>query len=162
MQKFVTSFWFAEQAEEAARFYTSVFKNSRITHIGRFSDEVAAASGQPPGAVMVVEFELNGQLFMALNGSPQIKFTEAMSVAVNCDSQAEVDDLWAKLTANGGEEGHCGWLKDKYGVSWQIVPAEAIAMIRDKDTKKSARMVAALMPMRKLDLAVLRRAFEGK
>ncbi len=161
MQKIVTSFWFADQAEEAAKFYTSLFKNSCITHIECFTDEAAKATGEPAGAVMMVEFELNGQPFMALNGSPQIKFTEAMSLLVNCDSQAEVDDLWAKLTADGGEEGQCGWLKDKYGMSWQIVPTEVMTMLRDKDVQKSARMFAAVMTMRKLDLDVLRKAYAG-
>ncbi len=161
MQKIVTSFWFEKEAEEAAQFYTSLFKNSRITHIERFTDEAAKATGEPAGAVMMVEFELNGQPFMALNGSPQNKFTEAMSLLVNCDSQAEVDELWVRLTADGGQESQCGWLKDKYGVSWQIVPTEVMAMLRDKDVKRSARMFAAVMTMRKLDLNVLRKAYEG-
>ncbi len=161
MQKIVTSFWFEKEAEEAAQFYTSLFKNSRITHIERFTDEAAKATGEPAGAVMMVEFELNGQPFMALNGSPQIRFTEASSLLVNCESQAEVDELWAKLTADGGQEGQCGWLKDKYGMSWQIVPTEVMAMLRDKDVKRSARMFAAVMTMRKLDLNVLRKAYEG-
>ncbi len=162
MQKIVTSLWFEDQAEDAAKFYTSVFKNSKITQIERFTDEAAQATGEPAGAVMMVEFELNGQRFMALNGSPQIKFTEATSLLVNCDSQAEVDDLWAKLTADGGQESQCGWLKDKYGLSWQIVPTEVMTMLRDKDVKRSARMFAAVMTMRKLDLAALRQVYEGK
>lgn len=162
MQKIVTSLWFEDQAEVAAQFYTSVFKNSKITGIERFTDEAAIATGEPAGAVMMVEFELNGQLFIALNGSPQIKFTEATSLLVNCDSQAEVDELWAKLTADGGQEGQCGWLKDKYGLSWQIVPTEVLAMLRERDAERSARVFAAVMTMRKLDLAALRRAYDGK
>lgn len=161
MQKLVTFLWFDHEAEEAARFYTSIFKNSSIDHIARYGEEVAKAAGRLAGSVMLVEFTLNGQRFMALNGRPPFTFNEAVSLLVNCDSQEEVDTLWAKLT-DGGAEVACGWLKDKYGLSWQIVPAALIEMLHDTDPVRHQRVMSAMMQMVKLDLATLQRAHDGK
>ena len=150
MQKIVTYLWFDNQAEEAARYYTSIFKNSRITHISR--------SG-PEGSAMSVNFELEGQQFIALNGGPRFKFSEAISLFVNCQTQKEVDDLWGKLT-DGGEEGQCGWLKDKYGLSWQIVPTALMELMGGPDPARTGRVVQAMLGMKKLDIAGLKRAFD--
>ena len=151
MQKITTFLWFDTQAEEAMKFYTSVFKNSKI---------VSTMPG-PDGKVMTGTFELEGQRFMALNGGPHFKFTEAISLFVNCETQAEVDELWNKLTAGGGAESQCGWLKDKFGLSWQIVPSALGRMFGDKDRAKAGRAMQAMLQMKKLDIAKLQRAFDG-
>jgi predicted 3-demethylubiquinone-9 3-methyltransferase (glyoxalase superfamily) len=160
MHKIHPMLWFDSQAEEAARFYTSTFKNSKIKTIARYGDAGAKASGQPKGSVMTVAFEIDGEDFVALNGGPQFKFSEAISLVVNCRSQEEIDELWSKLTAGGGEPGPCGWLKDKFGLSWQIVPAKMDDLMKG-DPAKSERVMAALMPMHKIDAAALERAAEG-
>jgi predicted 3-demethylubiquinone-9 3-methyltransferase (glyoxalase superfamily) len=161
MQKITNCLWFDDKAEEAARSYVSLFKNSKILNVTRYGDAAANASGRPPGTVMTVTFQLEGQDFMALNGGPHFKFTEAISLIVNCETQAEVDELWEKLSA-GGEKSQCGWLKDKYGLSWQIVPRVLSEMLQDKDAKKTERVMAAVMQMTKLDIAALKRAYEQK
>ena len=160
MQKIHPMLWFDSQAEEAARFYTSTFKNSKIKTIARYGDAGAKASGQPKGSVMTVAFEIDGEEFVALNGGPQFRFSEAISLVVNCRSQEEIDELWSKLTAGGGEPGPCGWLKDKFGLSWQIVPAKMDDLMKG-DPAKSERVMAALMQMHKIDVAALERAAEG-
>jgi predicted 3-demethylubiquinone-9 3-methyltransferase (glyoxalase superfamily) len=149
--------WFEGQAEEAANFYVSVFKNAKITAVSRCGE----AGPGPKGSVMVVGFELDGQPFTALNGPPMFKFTEAISMIVHCETQAEVDDYWEKLSA-GGQPGRCAWLKDRFGVSWQVVPNALIELMQDKDAAKSARVMQAMLQMTKIDIAGLRRAYEGK
>ena len=160
MKGFTPCLWFDNQAEAAARFYTSVFRNSKVGTISRYGDAGAQASGQPKGSAMTVEFELAGQEFLALNGGPQFTFNEAISLIVNCESQEEVDEFWAKLS-DGGSPGPCGWLKDRYGLSWQVVPTALGEMLQDKDPAKAERVMAALLKMQKLDIAELRRAYEG-
>jgi len=157
MQKITTFLWFNDNAEEAANFYTSIFKDSKITSIARYGD----AGPGPKGSVMIVEFELNGQKFLALNGGPQFPFTEAISLMVNCESQQEVDELWEKLSA-GGQKSACGWLKDKYGLSWQITPIALMQMQKDKDPEKTRRVMEAMMQMTKLDIPTLERAYRGE
>lgn len=152
MQKITTFLWFDGAAEEAASFYTSLFPDSRITTRTR----------GPDGKPLTVAFQLAGQDFVALNGGPRFKFTEAMSLLVNCETQAELDRLWAALTSNGGQESMCGWLKDRWGVSWQLVPVGLGKMMSDPDPAKSGRMMQAMLGMKKLDLAELERAFEGR
>jgi predicted 3-demethylubiquinone-9 3-methyltransferase (glyoxalase superfamily) len=159
MKGITSCLWFDNQAEEAARFYTSVFKNSKLGSISRYGDARAKASGVPKGTAMTVEFELAGQKFLGLNGGPHFKFSEAISFIVNCEDQQEVDEFWAKLS-EGGSPGQCGWLKDKYGLSWQIVPTALGEMMKDKDPQKSERVMAALLKMQKLDIAALKRAYE--
>lgn len=159
MQKITPFLWFDDQAEEAANFYTSVFKNSKIGNTTRYDEESAHASGKPEGSVMTVDFQLEGQDFIALNGGPQFQFTEAISFSVDCKTQEEVDELWEKLSA-GGEESQCGWLKDKYGLSWQIVPTVLIEMLKDKDAGKAKRVTHAMLQMKKLDIETLKRAYE--
>ena len=161
MQKITPFLWFDNQAEEAAKFYTSIFKNSKIVSVSRYDEAGAKATGRPKGSVMIVVFELGGQQFTALNGGPVFKFTEAISFVVNCKTQEEVDQLWKKLSA-GGEEGQCGWLKDKFGLSWQIVPTVLGELLQDKDPKKSERVMKAMLQMKKLDIDGLRRAYEKK
>ncbi len=149
MQKITPFLWFDGEAEEAANFYTSIFKNSKVVSVARYSEEAAKASGMPKGTAMTVTFELDGQKFVALNGGPHFKFTEAVSFVVNCQTQEEVDHYWEKLCAGGDEKAQqCGWLKDKYGLSWQIVPAVMVEMLQDKDPKKSGRVMAALLKMK--------------
>ena len=160
-QKITTFLWFDSQAEEAASFYVSIFKNSRIVGIARYDDESSKAAGRPQGSVMTVVFELDGQVFTALNGGPLFKFTEAISLVVNCESQKEVDYFWDKLTA-GGQEVECGWLKDRYGVSWQITPTALLEMIADTDPEKSRRTMKAMLTMKKLDVEVLKKAYDGR
>ena len=155
MQKINPFFWFDNRAEEAAKFYTSIFKNSSIRSIARYPE----GSPGPAGTVMTVTFDLDGQTFIALNGGPVFKFTEAISFFVNCATQEEVDSLWEKLSASG-EPGQCGWLKDKFGVSWQIVPRALIEMLQDKDAARSKRVVQAMLQMKKLDINGLRQAYE--
>jgi predicted 3-demethylubiquinone-9 3-methyltransferase (glyoxalase superfamily) len=155
MQKITPFLWFDHQAEEAAKFYTSIFKNSKITGISRYGE----GSPGPADSVMTVSFQLDGQEFTALNGGPLFSFTEAISLYVNCETQAEVDDLWEKLT-DGGQESQCGWLKDRYGVSWQIVPSALSRYIGDPDPAKARRAMEAMLKMKKIDLAVLQRAHD--
>jgi predicted 3-demethylubiquinone-9 3-methyltransferase (glyoxalase superfamily) len=162
MEKITPFLWFDHQAEEAVKFYTSVFKNSKIGRILRCDEEVAKASGQPAGSVLTIEFEIEGQKFVALNGGPQFKFNESVSFVVNCDSQKEVDYFWKKLTADGGEESACGWLKDKFGLSWQITPTVLIDMLHDKDSEKAERVMHAMLQMQKIDIAKLKAAYAGK
>jgi predicted 3-demethylubiquinone-9 3-methyltransferase (glyoxalase superfamily) len=153
MPKITPCLWFDTQGEQAANFYTTVFENSRILDITRYG----AAGPGPEGAVMTVTFELDGQEFVALNGGPQFTFDEAVSFQVSCETQDEVDYFWSKLS-EGGEEGPCGWLKDKYGLSWQIVPTALIELISDPDAEKSQAAMKAMLGMRKIDIEALRRA----
>jgi predicted 3-demethylubiquinone-9 3-methyltransferase (glyoxalase superfamily) len=162
VQRIVPCLWFDSQAEEAARYYISIFKNSKIISISRYGKEGFEIHGKPAGSVLTVELELDGQRFTALNGGPVFQFNEAISLAVNCDSQEEIDYYWEKLAAGGDKNAQqCGWLKDKFGVSWQVVPAELAAMVSDPNPEKSGRLMAALLPMKKLDLAALKRAYAG-
>ncbi len=154
MQKITPYLWFNDQAEEAAKFYTSLFKNSRITDVQRYPP----GSPGEPGKVMIVAFELEGQPFVALNGGPQYKFTEAISFYVNCETQEEVDRLWDELTA-GGEPGPCGWLKDRYGVSWQIIPKALPQLLGDPDPVRAERVMKAMLQMSKIDVRGLERAY---
>jgi len=156
MQKITPFLWFDRQAEEAANYYVSIFKNSKITAISRYGD----AGPGPKGSVMVVSFELDGQQFCALNGGPVFTFTPAISFFVNCETQAEVDDLWERLSA-GGRKDRCGWLTDKYGVSWQIIPQVLMKLIDDPDPAKSQRVVKAMLQMDKIDIQHLQQAAEG-
>jgi len=160
-QKITPFLWFDNQAEEAARFYTSIFKNSRIEHVARYSKAAEKPAGRPAGSVMTVKFRLEGQDFVALNGGPHFKFSEAISFVVNCSTQAEVDRFWNKLSA-GGQEGQCGWLKDKFGVSWQIVPTVLVELLSNKDTAKSERVMQAMLKMVKLDIRKLKQAAKGE
>jgi predicted 3-demethylubiquinone-9 3-methyltransferase (glyoxalase superfamily) len=159
MQKITPYLWFEDNAEEAAKFYTSIFKNSRVINITHYGESAAEVSGRPKGTVMTVTFELEGQRFMALNGGPIFKFSPAISFLVSCETQQEVDDLWEKLS-EGGQVEQCGWLKDKFGVSWQIVPNVLGEMIQDKDVKKSERVIKAMLQMKKIDIRGLRKAYE--
>jgi predicted 3-demethylubiquinone-9 3-methyltransferase (glyoxalase superfamily) len=157
IQKITPFLWFNDQAEEAAEYYTSIFNRSSIDGIARYG-----ASGPGlKGSVMTVQFTIEGQQFVALNGGPQFKFTEAISFVVNCETQQELDGLWEKLCSGGGREIECGWLKDKYGMSWQLVPSSIEDMLQDKDPERSGRVMQAVMKMKKLDIAELQRAFRG-
>ena len=162
MQKITPFLWYDDKAEEAANFYVSIFKNSKIGDIARYDDAGAKAAGRPTDSVMVVEFQLEGQEFVALNGGPHFKFTEAVSFVVNCETQEEVDYFWQKLTADGGQESQCGWLKDKYGLSWQVVPTILTELLKDKDPVKSQRVMKAMLQMKKIDIATLKQAYEGQ
>jgi predicted 3-demethylubiquinone-9 3-methyltransferase (glyoxalase superfamily) len=157
MQKITPFLWFDNNAEEAANFYVSIFKNSKVGSISRYGD---AGPGKK-GSVMTVEFELDGQRFVALNGGPAFKFTEAISLAIDCETQKEVDYYWEKLTA-GGQEVQCGWLKDKFGLSWQVTPRILIEMIQDKDPKKAERVTRAMFKMRKIDIKELQKTYDEK
>lgn len=161
MPKIVTHLWFEDQAEEAAKFYVSLFKNSRIKATSRYPKAAVAVAGRPEGSVMTVTFELDGQEFIALNGGPHFKFTEAVSLLVECESQQEIDTLWNKLVEGGGQEQQCGWLKDKYGLSWQISHVELDQLIYDPDSAKVGRMMTAMFPMKKLDARKLLQAAAG-
>jgi len=161
LQRVTPFLWFDHQAEEAATFYVSIFKNSRIRTVARYDDAGAKASGRPKGSVMTVAFELDGQPFTALNGGPHFKFTEAISLVVNCETQEEVDHFWKNLSA-GGQEVQCGWLKDRFGVSWQVVPTVLIEMLQDKDPEKSKRVMAAMLKMTKISIEGLKHAYEGR
>ena len=161
IQKITPFLWFDHVAEEAAKFYTSIFKNSKIINTTSYGKSAAQASGRPKGTVMIVRFELEGQLFMALNGGPVFKFSPAISFLVNCDTQEEVDGLWKRLS-EGGEKNQCGWLKDKFGVSWQIVPNVLGEMLQDKDANKRERVMEAMLQMKKIDIQGLRTAYEGQ
>ncbi|WP_330328669.1 VOC family protein [Streptomyces sp. NBC_00536] len=154
---FTTCLWFDDNAEAAADFYLSVFKDGKRGRVGHYND---AGPGEP-GSVMVVEFEINGQKFIGLNGGPMFTFSEAVSFQIHCEDQAEVDHYWAALTADGGEESQCGWLKDRFGLSWQVVPAEVIDLISDPDPEKAARASAAVYTMKKIDLAAVKKAHAG-
>jgi predicted 3-demethylubiquinone-9 3-methyltransferase (glyoxalase superfamily) len=155
MQKITPFLWFDDQAEEAMRHYTSIFKNSKVLGVTRYGD-----AGPGPGSVMIAAFELEGQRFTALNGGPRFKFTEAISFVVNCETQQEVDELWDKL-AEGGQTQQCGWLKDKFGLSWQIVPTVLMELVSDPNPEKSQRVMEAMLQMTKIDIAKLRQAYEG-
>jgi predicted 3-demethylubiquinone-9 3-methyltransferase (glyoxalase superfamily) len=160
MQKIAACLWFDDQAEEAANFYVSIFKNSKIGRVSRYGTEGFEIHGRKAGSVMMVEFELNGQPFSALNGGPNFKFSEAISFEIFCKTQEEIDYHWNKLSDGGS--GQCGWLKDKFGVSWQVVPEVLADYMVDPDKQKSGRVMAALLQMKKLDIAALKRAYEGK
>jgi predicted 3-demethylubiquinone-9 3-methyltransferase (glyoxalase superfamily) len=157
MQKITPFLWFNDNAEEAVAFYTKIFKRSSVGAITRYGEEGAEVSGQPKGSVMTIEFTLDGQEFTALNGGPIFKFTEAISFVVNCATQKEVDEYWEKLS-KGGEKSKCGWLKDKYGVSWQIVPRVVIEMLQDEDPEKSRRVMQAILKMTKIDINKVKKA----
>jgi predicted 3-demethylubiquinone-9 3-methyltransferase (glyoxalase superfamily) len=159
-QKINPCLWFDTEAEEAAKFYCSVFKNSRISKVSRYVNEGQEIHGKPAGSVMAVEFELDGQKFAALNGGPQFKFDEAISFQLHCKDQAEVDYFWDKLSA-GGKEVACGWLKDRFGLSWQVVPGVLYDMLMDPDQEKVKRVTKAFLRMKKFDIAALKRAFDG-
>src|SRR5919108_1262106 len=156
MPKITPFLWVDNQAEEAAKFYVSIFKNSKILTVARYGD----AGPGPKGSVMTVKFMLDGQDFIALNGGPHFKFTEAISFSVDCKTQEEIDQFWEKLS-HGGEEGPCGWLKDKYGLSWQINPTVLGEMLRDPDPKKSKRVMEAVLKMKKIDIKKLKGAYDG-
>ena len=156
MQKITPCLWFDTEGEAAATFYTSVFKNSRILSVGRYGE----AGPREAGSVMIVKFELDGQEFTALNGGPQFTFDEAISFQVSCDSQADTDYYWERLT-EGGQEGPCGWLKDKYGVSWQVVPAAVVVLLSDPDQEKAQRAMKAIMEMSKIDIAAVQAAAQA-
>jgi predicted 3-demethylubiquinone-9 3-methyltransferase (glyoxalase superfamily) len=155
MPKITPFLWFDNQAEEAAKFYTAIFKNSKITTVARYPE----GSPGPAGSVMTVDFELDGQRFTALNAGPLFKFTEAISFVVRCETQQEVDEYWSKLSA-GGEESECGWLKDKFGLSWQITPNVLIEMLQDKDAEKSKRVMQAMLQMKKIEIRLLKQAYD--
>ena len=161
MQKITPFLWFDDKAEEAAKFYVSIFKDSKIGNVTRYGKEGYEIHGKEAGSVLTVDFKIEGQKFVALNGGPIFKFNEAISFQVRCKTQKEVDYYWEKLSEGGDEKAQqCGWLKDKYGVSWQITPIVLEKMLQDKDTKKSDRVMKALLQMRKLDIMTLRQAYE--
>jgi predicted 3-demethylubiquinone-9 3-methyltransferase (glyoxalase superfamily) len=162
IQKLAPCLWFDDQAEEAASFYAGIFKNSRIGRIARYGNAGHEVHGRAPGSVMIVAFELDGQSFTALNGGPVFKFNEAISFQVNCETQEEIDYFWDKLGKGGDEKARqCGWLKDKYGVSWQIVPTVLPELVGDPDSEKSERAMHAMLQMKKLDIEQLKRAYAG-
>jgi predicted 3-demethylubiquinone-9 3-methyltransferase (glyoxalase superfamily) len=156
MQKITPFLWFDNKAEEAMNFYISIFKNAKVVSVTRYGD----AGPGPKGTVMTAKFEIHGQEFVALNGGPQFTFTEAISFVVNCETQQEVDDFWEKLS-EGGKKSRCGWLKDKYGLSWQVVPTVLVEMLQDKDARKSKGVMEAMLQMDKIDLGALRRAYDA-
>lgn len=159
VQRISPCLWFDDQAEEAATFYVSLFKNSKLGRVTRYGEVGATMSGRPKGSVMTVEYTIEGQDFLALNGGPTFTFAEAISFMVKCDTQQEIDEMWAKL-AEGGEPGQCGWLKDRYGLSWQVVPTVLGDMLQDKDAEKTNRVMQAVLGMKKLDINTLRQAYE--
>jgi predicted 3-demethylubiquinone-9 3-methyltransferase (glyoxalase superfamily) len=158
MPKITTFLWFNNKAEEAAKFYISIFRKSKILKVARYPEEAAKQTGRPVGSVMTVEFELDGQRFVAFNGGPSFKFTEAVSFVVNCKNQAELDRFWNALSA-GGEERPCGWLRDKYGLSWQIVPSAIGEWLSSKDAARSQHVMEAVLQMSKLDIKTLKKAY---
>ena len=160
MKTITPCLWFDTEAEDAAKFYCSIFPNSRIVSVSRYGKEGHDVHGKEAGSVMAVEFELDGRGFSALNGGPQFKFDEAISFQIPCESQADVDHYWSKLT-DGGQEGPCGWLKDRFGLSWQVVPTILLKMLMDPDRAKAERVTKAFMQMRKFDIAALEQAFHG-
>jgi predicted 3-demethylubiquinone-9 3-methyltransferase (glyoxalase superfamily) len=157
VQKITPFLWFNDNAEQAVKFYTSVFKGSKILKIARYGKAAANASGRPPGSVMTIEFEIAGQRFVALNGGPYFQFTEAVSFVVNCKTQSEIDKFWTKLSA-GGKESQCGWLKDKFGMSWQIVPSILPDLLRNPNSASTQRVMEAILKMQKLDIKTLKNA----
>jgi predicted 3-demethylubiquinone-9 3-methyltransferase (glyoxalase superfamily) len=162
IQKITTNLWFNNQAEEAANFYTSIFQDSKIGRITRYGNERHEITGVSEGAVMTVEFQLEGMNFVALNGGPQYKFTEAISFIINCETQEELDHYWEKLSEGGDEKAQvCGWLKDKFGVSWQIIPANLSEMVSDPNLEKSERVMKAMLKMKKMEIKTLKEAYEG-
>jgi predicted 3-demethylubiquinone-9 3-methyltransferase (glyoxalase superfamily) len=161
MQKIIPFLWFNDNAEEAVKFYTSIFKKSKVLVVTRYNKSSASAGGRPQGSVMTIAFELNGQKFVALNGGPLFPFTEAVSFVVNCKTQAEIDNYWKKLSA-GGKESQCGWLKDKFGLSWQIVPDNLGKLLSSKDETRTQRVMQAVFQMQKLDIKTLKKAFSAK
>ena len=156
MQKITPCLWFDTEAEEAASFYTSIFRNSRIVNVSHYGE----AGPRPAGMVLTVDFELDGQAFIALNGGPEFKFNEALSLQINCETQDEVDEFWTRLS-EGGEEGPCGWLKDRYGVSWQVTPTVLDELINDPDPERSRRAMEAMLKMGKIDIAEIQRAVDA-
>jgi len=161
-RKIAPCLWFDDRAEEAARFYVGIFKSSRLVDISRYSDAGQEVHGRPPGSVMAVSFELEGQPFTALNGGPLFTFSEAISFQVHCESQEEVDYYWNRLSAGGDPNAQqCGWLKDKFGLSWQVVPTALLQMLMDADSPKSKRAMNAMLQMKKLDIGALERAYAG-
>jgi predicted 3-demethylubiquinone-9 3-methyltransferase (glyoxalase superfamily) len=158
MQKFTPCLWFDDKAEEAANFYTNIFKNSAIETINHYGEAGAEVSGRPQGTVMTVTFQLDGQEFMALNGGPHFTFSPAISFIVNCQTQEELDELWEKMS-EGGKKQQCGWLRDKYGLSWQIVPAVVGEMLQDEEPEKAERVMKAVLNMGKIDIESLKRAY---
>jgi predicted 3-demethylubiquinone-9 3-methyltransferase (glyoxalase superfamily) len=162
MKKLIPCLWFDSNAEEAVNFYTSIFKNSKIGNTSRYGEEGREIHGKEPGTVLTIEFELNGQTFTALNGGPIFKFNEAVSFQIHCESQEEVDYYWSKLSAGGDEKAQqCGWLKDKFGLSWQVVPTILIQLLQDKDAEKSGRVMRAMLQMKKININELKRAYGG-
>ncbi len=161
MQRITPFLWFDDQAEGAVKFYTSIFKHSKILAVARYDEVGAKAAGRPKGSIMTISFEIEGQEFTALNGGPVFAFSPATSFVVNCKTQKEIDRLWEKLS-EGGKKDRCGWLRDKYGVSWQIVPAILGKMLQQKDPKKFRRVMEAILKMDKIDIETLRRAYEGQ
>jgi predicted 3-demethylubiquinone-9 3-methyltransferase (glyoxalase superfamily) len=162
MTKITPCLWFDSEAEDAARFYTGIFPNSKITSISHYGEAGREVHGQPAGKVLTVAFELDGRPFTALNGGAQFKFNEAVSFQVPCTNQEEIDYYWDKLTAGGDAQAQqCGWLKDRYGLSWQVFPAAVMDMLQDQDRKKADRVMQAIMEMRKMDLVALERAYAG-
>ncbi|MNO62433.1 3-demethylubiquinone-9 3-methyltransferase [compost metagenome] len=162
VQRISACLWFDDQAEQAVGFYIGIFPNSRVRRISHYGEVGRELHGRPPGSVMTVDFELDGVAFTALNGGPVFSFNEAISLQVNCETQAEIDHYWDRLSAGGDPAAQqCGWLKDRFGLSWQIVPAALGAMVADGDTEKSQRTMAALLGMKKLDLQALQRAYQG-
>ena len=161
MPKITSFLWFDSQAEEAVKLYTSIFKNSKVGRILRYMEQTAEKTGGPVGSVLTVEFEIEGQKFVALNGGPQFKFNESISFVVTCETQEEVDYFWEKLTADGGRESQCGWLKDKFGLSWQVVPTVLIDMLHEKDSEKSERVTEAMLKMKKINIKTLKEAYKS-
>jgi len=163
IQKITPFLWFDSQAVEAVNFYTSIFNNSKIVNIARYGDEAAKASGRPKGSIMTIAFQLEGQDFVALNGGPVFEFTEAMSFVVRCGSQEELDYYWEKLSDGGDEKAQrCGWLKDRYGISWQIVPTALGELLSSHDTEKSQRVMREMLQMKKIDIKTLKNAYDGQ
>lgn len=162
MHNITPNFWFDDQAEEAARFYAAIFPNSKVGAITRYSPEASQIAGRPEGSVMTVSFELDGEPFMALNGGPIFKFNESISFIVHCDTQKDIDYFWDRLTADGGQPGQCGWLKDRFGVSWQVVPSNMEEIMKRGDAEGQRRLMAALLKMTKLDVDALDRAYRGE
>jgi predicted 3-demethylubiquinone-9 3-methyltransferase (glyoxalase superfamily) len=158
MQKITPFLWFVNEAEEAVNFYVSLFKDARIVSVTRYGEAAAKAAGRPEGSVMTIEFQLAGQTFVALNGGPVFTFSPAISLLVNCETQEEIDELWERLSA-GGEKGECGWLKDRFGVSWQIAPARLAEMLQDQDPQKTERVMQAMLHMKKIELEALEWAY---
>jgi len=161
-QKITACLWFDDQAEAAVTFYTGIFRNSKVVSVSRYGEAGHEIHGKPAGTVLTVAFELEGQVFTALNGGPVFKFNEAISFQVDCETQEEVDYYWEKLSEGGDPKAQqCGWLKDKYGVSWQVVPRVLVAMMSDPDSEKSGRAMEAMLQMKKIDIAALKRAYRG-